>query len=301
MRRLRLEDRWVVKMSKPKTDSKVPKISEGYIVGKLTVKERTPEKKNGYSFWRCECECGGEICLDTRTLQRRTVKDCGCETVVKPGQKDLTGIRFGKLICIEPTYERGSHGGTIWKCQCDCGNSCLAVSTQLTHGYKKSCGCLSHPPLKDFIGKCFHMLKVIGYAGKRDGMHYWLCRCDCGNETIVGQTLLQTGKTKSCGCLQKKQIYENLKLSDGTSVTILEASKRRLLKSNKSGYTGVYQGPDGKWIAQITFKRKTYHLGIFKDIQDAVRARKRGEEMHDEFLKWYYSNIDKSKRKLEND
>lgn len=272
------------------SESKVPKVSVGYTVGKLTVKERTAERKNGYSYWRCVCECGGEILLDTRTLQRRTVKDCGCKTVVRPGQKDLTGMRFGKLVCLEPTDEHGTYGGTIWKCRCDCGNTCYAVSTQLTQGYKKSCGCLSHPPIKGFIGQHFGDLEVIDYAGKWNGVHHWKCKCKCGNETVVCQSNLQIGHTQSCGCRQEVQIYENLKLCDGTSVTILEASKRRLMKSNKSGYTGVYQESSGRWRAQITFKRKTYHLGVFDDIQDAVKARKRGEEMHDEFLEWYYNN-----------
>ena len=280
--------------------SKVPQIGIGYTVGKLKVVERTPNKKNGYSTWRCECECGGEILLDTRNLQRRTVKDCGCETVVKPGQKDMTGMRFGRLVCLKPTDERGKSGGTVWLCQCDCGNTCLAVSTQLTSGYKKSCGCWGHPPLKDFIGKRFNKLVVIDYAGKRAGMHRWKCKCDCGNETIVGQTLLQTGKTKSCGCLKETQIYENLKLCEGTSVAILEASKRNLLKSNKSGHTGVYQKPNGRWCAQITFKRKTYYLGTYDDIKDAVKARKRGEEMHDEFLEWYYSRNEDAYERTEN-
>lgn len=280
---------------------KVPRISEGYTVGKLTVMERLPEKKNGFSYWLCKCECGGEIKLDTRNIQRGTVRDCGCETRVKPGQRDLTGMRFGKLVCIEPTDERGKSGGTVWKCQCDCGNTCLAVSTQLTHGYKKSCGCVSHPPLKDFIGQRFNKLEVIGYVGKRAGMHRWLCKCDCGNETVVGQTLLQTGKTKSCGCLQETTILDNLQLYEGTSITILESvAKGKLLKNNKSGYRGVFQVPNGKWCAQITFKGKKYHLGIYEDIMDAVKARKRGEEMHDEFLEWYYANI-KNKKENEND
>ena len=121
-------------------------------------------------------------------------------------------------------------------------------------------------------------------------MHRWLCKCDCGNETIVGQTLLQTGKTKSCGCIQETQILENMKLCEGTSVAILEANKRRLLKNNTSGYTGVFMRPNGRWSAQIRFKGKTYCLGTYDDIQDAVKARKRGEEMHDEFLEWYYSD-----------
>lgn len=291
--------------SEPKIESEprqqnVPKISVGYTVGKLTVTERLPERKNGYSYWRCACKCGGEMILDTRTLQRRTVKDCGCETRVKPGQRDLTGTRFGKLVCLEPTEERGNSGGVVWRCQCDCGNTCLAVNSQLINGYKKSCGCVSHPLLKDFVGKRFNKLEVIGYAGKRAGMHRWLCKCDCGNETVVGQTLLQSGKTKSCGCLQETIILDNLQLYEGTSVTLLEsASKGKLLITNKSGHRGVFRTPNGKWCAQITFKRKTYHLGTFNDIEDAVKARKHGEEMHEDFLEWYYANVKNNKEKGE--
>lgn len=162
---------------------------------------------------------------------------------------------------------------------------------QIQSGYRKSCGCLSHPPLKEYVGKRFGRLVVTGYAGKWAGMHRWRCICDCGNETIVGQTLLQTGKTKSCGCLQSEIILGNLKLIDGTSVTILEKGRERLIASNTSGYTGVYLNKrTGRWVAQITFKGKTYYLGSYADQQEAVRARKRGEEMHENFIEWYYAN-----------
>lgn len=275
------------------------RIGIGYRVGHLTVESATDEHKAGYTVWLCRCDCGGEIKLDTRYLQRETITDCGCITKVKPGQKDLTSVRFGRLVCVEPTDERGKSGGTVWLCKCDCGNTCLAVSTQLTNGYKKSCGCWGHPPLKDFVGKKFGMLTVTEYAGKRAGMHRWRCKCECGGESVVGQTLLQTGKTKSCGCLQETTILDNLKLIDGTSVAILEASKKKLLKSNKSGYTGVYEKPDGRWCAQITFKRKTYYLGTFDDIKDAVKARKRGEEMHDDFLEWYYQQFPEKRKNID--
>lgn len=264
-------------------------IDAGFHVGQLTVQAATDKRKNGYTVWECRCECGGSILLDTRALQRGAIRDCGCGKL-KPGMKDLTGRRFGRLVCLEPTDQRGKSGGTVWRCRCDCGNTCFAVSTQLTNGYKKSCGCWGHPPLKDFIGKRFGQLTVLSYAGKRAGMHRWKCRCDCGKETIVGQTLLQTGKTKSCGCLQAASIVENLKLCDGTSVAKLEASKRRTLSSNTSGYTGVYRSAkSGKWQAQITFKGKTYYLGAYEKLEDAVKARRRGEEMHDDFLDWYYA------------
>ena len=78
-----------------------PKIGIGFRIGKLTVSEPAGERKNGYMVWNCTCDCGGAVQLDTRTLQRGTVRDCGCETKVKPGQKDLTGRIFGKLTVLE--------------------------------------------------------------------------------------------------------------------------------------------------------------------------------------------------------
>ncbi|MDY4970488.1 MAG: hypothetical protein SO101_09540, partial [Lachnospiraceae bacterium] len=109
-----------------------PEITPGFCLGKLTVREATDLRKNGYTVWNCDCSCGGSIALDTRTLQRGTVRDCGCETKVKPGIKDLTGQRFGRLVCLESTEDRSRNGGSvIWRCRCDCGNECLAASGQL--------------------------------------------------------------------------------------------------------------------------------------------------------------------------
>lgn len=272
------------------------KIGVGVQIGHLTVEAPSSTRKNGYILWNCRCDCGGSIQLDTRCLQRGTVRDCGCRTRVKPGMKNLTGQRFGTLVCLYPTEKRGSSGGIVWECRCDCGNTCLAVSTQLTKGYKKSCGCLGHPPLKKFVGKRFGQLTVMEYAGKRAGMHRWKCLCDCGTETVVGQTLLQSGKTKSCGCLRGETIRKNQKLYDGTSITQLEASKCHIISTNTSGYTGVYWSTKNqKWQAQITFQGKTYYLGAYEKIEDAAAARKRGEEMHDRFLEWYYTTMQPAK------
>lgn len=203
-------------------------------------------------------------------------------------------MRFGILTAIEPA-DIQKPGTTIWRCRCDCGGEINAPLSQLTSGYRKSCGCLSHPPLKAFVGQRFGKLTVTGYAGKRAGMHRWKCICDCGNETIVGQTLLQTGKTKSCGCIQAEIYKDNLKLIDGTSVTILEAYKKHPNAANTSGYTGVYRSKkNNRWVAQITFKGKTYYLGSYEKIEDAIAARKHGEELHEEFINWYYTEYKKS-------
>lgn len=265
------------------------RIKVGTRTGRLTVEAPTDKRKNGYMVWRCRCDCGGEILLDTRALQRGAIQDCGCHSALAPGQRDITGMRFGKLTAVRPTEERGCRGSIVWLCRCDCGKEVLAELGQLTAGYRKSCGCLSHPPLKDLTGKRFGKLTVTAYAGKKNGMHRWHCTCDCGRETVVGQTLLLDGRTKSCGCIQASVYKENLKLVEGTSITILKAVKSgRLIKSNTSGHTGVYYNKRrGLWIAQLTFQGRNRYLGAYRQLEDAVKARQRGEEIYDRFLEQF--------------
>ena len=55
------------------------------------------------------------------------------------------------------------------------------------------------------IGERFGRLIVLSIEAKapkeNDGHTYYLCRCMCGRTTIVRDTHLTTGHTKSCGCL----------------------------------------------------------------------------------------------------
>lgn len=56
-------------------------------------------------------------------------------------------------------------------------------------------------------GKRFGRLVVLSMdrAEKKNG-RFWLCRCDCGNLTVVRETDLRRGNTKSCGCLRKERL-----------------------------------------------------------------------------------------------
>lgn len=54
---------------------------------------------------------------------------------------DLTGKRFGRLVVIEKLNER-KRNRVVWRCKCDCGNYKNVVSTDLTTGETRSCGCL---------------------------------------------------------------------------------------------------------------------------------------------------------------
>ena len=55
--------------------------------------------------------------------------------------KNIQGIRFGRLVAVEPTEKR-KYGTVVWKCKCDCGNTKEVCTTYLNAGYTRSCGCL---------------------------------------------------------------------------------------------------------------------------------------------------------------
>lgn len=61
---------------------------------------------------------------------------------------------------------------------------------------------------KDLTGKKFSRLTVLGFSCWKNHTSYWLCRCDCGKETIVRGAELNNGHTKSCGCYHRDELIK---------------------------------------------------------------------------------------------
>lgn len=58
----------------------------------------------------------------------------------------------------------------------------------------------------NIVGKRFGLLTVVEEAGKnKHNKLLYTCSCDCGNTTTVAGTMLRSGRTQSCGCLQRKR------------------------------------------------------------------------------------------------
>lgn len=58
---------------------------------------------------------------------------------------------------------------------------------------------------KDLSGERFGRLVVLKRVSPKGVRHIkYLCKCDCGNETIVSGDGLKYGDIKSCGCLRKE-------------------------------------------------------------------------------------------------
>ena len=54
--------------------------------------------------------------------------------------KDLTGMRFGRLVVIEFSH-LNRHRSAVWKCKCDCGKVITAIGHKMVSGHTSSCGC----------------------------------------------------------------------------------------------------------------------------------------------------------------
>lgn len=59
----------------------------------------------------------------------------------------------------------------------------------------------------DLTGQRFGRLTAEKYVRKnKHGQSLWLCKCDCGDETIVSINHLRSKQIKSCGCLRIEKI-----------------------------------------------------------------------------------------------
>ena len=65
--------------------------------------------------------------------------------------------------------------------------------------------------LIDLTGQRFGKLTVIARDGSdKNNKATWLCRCDCGKETVVRGSDLRQEKIHSCGCIKTNLLSKNL-------------------------------------------------------------------------------------------
>ena len=112
---------------------------------KLTVLNYDHSEPRYGAFWRCQCDCGNITVVRSNDLQTGNTKSCGCYQVssrFNRQSKDLTGLRFGRLVAIRIAYKTDKNL-LVWECKCDCGNITY-VSVDALRGQHpiRSCGCL---------------------------------------------------------------------------------------------------------------------------------------------------------------
>ncbi len=225
-------------------------------------------------------------------------------TTEKPrGKEDLTGQVFGELTVLRRAEEK-KNNHLCWVCRCICGKECVVAASRLKNGHTKSCGCARRRTAanrRDLTGQRFGRLTALYPLEEKDasGKVVWRCRCDCGNETVVAVGSLVRGLTKSCGCLRQEVssgMHDHMHYRDDTCVEMLERAQRSYTE-NKSGFRGLFLTKDGLYRATITFRKVHYHLGYFRDFDDAVKARLNAEQqLHAGYVEAYRQYQEKAEQ-----
>lgn len=113
-----------------------------------------------------------------------------------------------------------------------------------------------------------------------------MCKCDCGNKVKSNATSLRRGDITSCGCERKERIkiarktLEKDKTIDGVKVPLLT---KKVRSDSKSGHKGVHKrNRKGKIVyeVKISLKGIQKHIGTFKDLDDAIKAREEAEKKY---------------------
>lgn len=98
----------------------------------------------------------------------------------------------------------------MWVFRCDCGNekTIRACNVKAKVNPTTSCGCALG--YEDLTGRRFGRWEVMARRGNDNYRNArWLCRCDCGIQSLVSSDALRSGQSKSCGCIVKTQMGDS--------------------------------------------------------------------------------------------
>ena len=88
------------------------------------------------------------------------------------------------------------------------------------------------------VVKLDHTKKYIHKSGIKEVQEFYLCKCDCGNETVVRKNMLKNGYTLSCGCVnrEKAKLFGQTRKTHGFSKSRIYSiwSKIKLRCYNKN-------------------------------------------------------------------
>lgn len=198
----------------------------------------------------------------------------------------------------------------VWHCKCECENEINVQSTLLVSGNTKSCGCLKKESSQRH-GEHVRKLNVYDLSGEygigytSDGKEFYFDLEDY--EKIKKYTwsinpdgyvisvpfgkplrmyILIMGSDRTLDIDHKNHItYDNRKCNLRAIEHYQNITYSKTYSNNTSGRKGVYYDKNrNKWMACITFNKKTTYLGRFDTFDDAVKARENAErELHGEY------------------
>ena len=245
----------------------------------------------------------------------------------------MTNLVFDKLTVIERVEDYVSPHGrheAQWLCQCKCGNLKTVRGTSLRQGLVTSCGCyrrqLGIDRLRNYNKKYntydlsgeygigytedgiafyfdledYNKIKDYYWCNKGENLHFW------GSVNSQKMPLhrfimdLEQNSDLVVDHINTHHPEDNRKANLRIVTQSENQMNRKLAKNNTSGITGVtWSKRDKRWIARIKIKNKSICCGYYKNIEDAIKARKEAEEKY--FGEHSYSNSQKISEENNND
>lgn len=201
---------------------------------------------------------------------------------------DLTGQKFGRLTVLK--QEETKHKHLRWLCLCDCGNIKAIQGGSLRGGYAKSCGCLikdastsfgmrgtpTHNSWAGLIQRCTNSndKSYKNYGGR--GIKV------CKRWMQFKNFLTDMGIKPNGLTIERIDNSEGYSLRNCKWATPTEQQRnKRPEKRSSTGLNGVtINKKTQKYRAHIVANYKTYCLGTFSSLSDAIEARKQGEQKY---------------------
>jgi hypothetical protein len=115
-----------------------------------------------------------------------------------------------KIDCPVELLKKNSHSKIEYQC-----DECGVIKETPYSVFNRSNGCYCHKCQsqisgeervdESIIGQRFNRLVVLEKSHRKNSRWYWLCQCDCGNQTSVSSKDLKNGNVGSCKCLQRER------------------------------------------------------------------------------------------------
>ena len=200
-------------------------------------------------------------------------------------------------------YSHKYKGEHFYLCDCDCGTKSKLVKRKyLLNGYSKSCRCYNRE-MSSEKNKKYNTYDLsgeygIGWTSNTEEEFYfdledydeiknycWSCHRDyvrCNYEKIYLHRLVMNlvNKNTEIDHINHNPMdnrKENLRKCSGSE----NCRNRMKATNNTSGVKGVsWHKVTNKWMAYIGVSHKLIYLGLFTNIEDAVKVRLEAEEKY---------------------
>lgn len=256
--------------------------------------EITKEWSEGYRhFVSATCrQCNEHVeKMRRESVTGKRTRNCECTRKVR-GKPFEKGEKFGRLTVIDRAKDVGKNA--FWNVVCDCGTNKAIQASSLRSPGVKSCGCylaekLGRPPEKHGMSRTKEHITWCGIVGRTQ------CAQESTREWYFDKGIGMSPEWR----LSFTKFFEDMgPCPEGYSIDRIDTAgnyckencrwasielqsiNKGTFKNNTSGSTGVSQTKTGSYVAYIYHNYGRIHLGTFKQIGDAINARKQAEETY---------------------